>query len=126
MWLRPSPLVLLCVCVLPQIIDEGSSPYLDTNLANRTAGEFELPTLPAWHLTLLARLPRGMLSSQAAAPRALDCCQTPRLGGTALPPPAAAQLGVTDAGLVESFLKHGINGYLFCNAPGMVMTQGER
>ncbi|KAL4429029.1 hypothetical protein ABPG77_006068 [Micractinium sp. CCAP 211/92] len=57
-----------------QIIDEGSSPYLDTNLANRTA----------------------------------------------------AQLGVTDAGLVESFLKHGINGYLFCNAPGMVMTQGER
>lgn len=57
-----------------QVIDEGSSPYLDTNLANRTA----------------------------------------------------AQLGVTDAGLAESFLKHAINGYIFCNAPGMVMTQGER
>ncbi|KAL4440358.1 hypothetical protein ABPG75_003359 [Micractinium tetrahymenae] len=57
-----------------QIIDEGTSPFLDANLANRTA----------------------------------------------------AQLGVTDAGLAESFLKHAINGYIFCNAPGMVMTQGER
>lgn len=56
------------------------------------------------------------------APPAERCCACSRPP----PPGAAAQLGVTDAGLAESFLKHAINGYIFCNAPGMVMTQGER
>ncbi|KAI3431459.1 hypothetical protein D9Q98_004511 [Chlorella vulgaris] len=37
----------------------------------------------------------------------------------------ALSLGVTDDGLVEGNLKHGINGYLYCNAPGLMMTQGE-
>ena len=55
-------------------MDEGSSPFLAENLANRTALE----------------------------------------------------MGVTEAGLAESNLKHAINGFLFCNAGDMVMKQGER
>jgi hypothetical protein len=35
-------------------------------------------------------------------------------------------MGLTDGGLEEANLKHGINGYLYCNAPGMQMSQGER
>lgn len=56
------------------MIDEGTSPFLPDNVANRTA----------------------------------------------------LQMGVTDAGLAESNLKHAINGFLFCNAGDITMKQGER
>ncbi|KAI7843651.1 hypothetical protein COHA_002890 [Chlorella ohadii] len=62
------------IITILQILDEGSSPFLAENLANRTALE----------------------------------------------------MGVTEAGLAESNLKHAINGFLFCNAGDMVMKQGER
>ncbi|PSC72045.1 multicopper ferroxidase [Micractinium conductrix] len=62
------------IITILQILNEAASPFLDANLANRTAVE----------------------------------------------------MGVTDAGLAESHLKHAINGYVFCNTPGMVMNQTER
>lgn len=62
------------IITLLQVIDESMSPFLEQNLAGRTALE----------------------------------------------------MGVSDAGLMESNLKHAINGYIFCNNGGMVMKQGER
>ena len=38
----------------------------------------------------------------------------------------AASLGVSETELEESLLKHAINGYVFCNGPGLNMTQGEK
>ena len=33
---------------------------------------------------------------------------------------------MTPGGLLESFLKHSINGRMYCNIGGMVMRQGQR
>lgn len=38
----------------------------------------------------------------------------------------AADLGLSDADLEESNLKHGINGQLFCQLKGLKMKQGEK
>jgi hephaestin len=38
----------------------------------------------------------------------------------------AAQLGVTEDGFAEANLKHAINGFVYCNTPGLEMMQGER
>ena len=64
----------LDIITVLQVLDENASPFLEANLANRTA----------------------------------------------------AQMGVTEAGLAEGNLMHAINGYVFCNTPGMEMTQGQQ
>lgn len=38
----------------------------------------------------------------------------------------AADLGVTEDGFAEANLKHAVNGFIYCNTPGLEMTQGER